>query len=313
MSWEDRGSAIRGQTPLSEISVEFLENSEHLAEPPIFDMYSRLALLTLLIHLPVSWVKSEGVRPFFAFQNGVRFSTHEKRAEALGELGFDGIGSASFPKDGNVSAMLEAYEARDLRVFSFYTGGSVSGEGGQPAAGLYEAIPKLKGSSVVLEIYLKGDRGKDLDEQAVAWLRELAEKASQSGLVIALYPHTSMYIETIGDAVRLAKKVDRENVGVMFNLCHFLRIEPDADLRKALTEARPYLQQVSLSGADQGGRDWKALIQPLGQGSYDVRPLIEFLDEIDFRGPVGVQCFNISGDSRVFLKQSIEAWKTLSQ
>lgn len=247
--------------------------------------------------------------PIFAFQNGVRFPSHEKRAEVLAGLGFDGIGSASLPAKENLPAMFSAYEARGLRVFSFYTGGTVTGKGGEPARGLYEAIPALKDRDVVLEIFLRGDRKKDLDEQAVTWLRDLAGKSDASGLEIALYPHTGMYIETLGDAVRIAKKVDRDNVGVMFNLCHHLRIEPNSDLRTMLLEAKPLLRQVSLSGADRGGNDWKTLIRPLGQGSYPVKPVLEILEGIGFEGPVGLQCFNLQGDPNVFLGQSIEAWR----
>lgn len=251
--------------------------------------------------------------PLFAFQNGVRLPSHEKRAELLAELGYDGIGSASFPGTAGFDAMFSAYQSRGLKVFSFYTGGSVDKNGGKPADGLYEAIPKLKNRGVVLELFLQGNRKMDLDEEAVEWIREVAEKAAESELEIALYPHTGFYIETIGDAVRIARKVDRENVGVMFNLCHFLKIEPEADLKTTLMEAQPFLRQVSISGADEGGRDWKSLIQPVGQGTYDVAPVIRILEELEFNGPVGVQCYNIQGAPEDFLKQTFEAWEKLTK
>lgn len=299
------------QFGVSEISVEFLENSVNhfgVAMPP-----HKLSLSLVLFSFLILSSPAQDAAPFYAFQNGVRLQTHEKRAELLAELGYDGIGSASLPGPANVEAMFAAYQSRGLKVFSFYTGGNVTQEGGTPAVGLYEAIPKLKDRGIVLELFLQGNRGLDLDEKAVEWIREVAKQSEESGVKIVLYPHTGFYIETIGDAVRIAKQVDRENVGVMFNLCHFLRIEPEADLAKTLKEAQPFLKQVSVSGADQGGRDWKALIQPLGKGTYDVAPLIQILDEVGFDGPVGLQCYNVAGQPEVFLKQSIEAWKELSK
>ncbi len=252
-------------------------------------------------------------RPFFAFQNGVHYGSHEKRAEALAEMGYDGIGSATLPKDGNTDSFLQAYRDRGLRVFSIYAGGNLTGDGAVASSGLLESIPKLKGSGVVLEIYLRGDRSKITDGDAMNWIREVAKLAEQSDLEIALYPHSGFYIETIGDAVRIAKLVDRKNVGVMFNLCHFLRIEPDSDLPTALRNAEPLLRQVSVSGADAGGSDWKTLIQPLGQGTYKIRPLLQILDKIGFSGPIGLQCYNVGGSSEVFLKQSFDAWKKLNE
>ena len=32
-----------------------------------------------------------------------------------------------------------------------------------------------------------------------------------------------MLVEKFGDAIRIARKIDRPNVGVMFNLCHYLK------------------------------------------------------------------------------------------
>ena len=54
-------------------------------------------------------------------------------------------------------------------------------------------------------------------------------------------------------AVRIARKAKRDNVGVMFNLCHFLRVEPKTDLAATLKNAAPFLWRVSTSGAEIGG------------------------------------------------------------
>jgi len=248
--------------------------------------------------------------PFYAFQNGVRFANDELRADALKELGFDGIGSAQLPPDGELAPLFATYRERGLKVFSFYTGVEITGEGTSIPPGLLDTIPKMKGHEVVLEFFIKGDKTLP-KEDAVETVRKIADLAAAANVELVLYPHANFYVETLDEAVEFAKAVDRENVGVMFNLCHFLRIEPESDLRETLSAAGNLLKQVSISGADEGGTDWSALIQPLGRGSYDVSSLMTLLDELGFEGPVGLQCFNIEGESETFLKASINAWQMM--
>jgi hypothetical protein len=100
-------------------------------------------------------------------------------------------------------------------------------------------------------------------------------------------------------------------VGVMFNLCHYLKVEPKTDLKTALTEAKPLLWQVSTCGAEKGGNSWGQLIQTLDRGSYDQAALFQMLHELGFKGNVGFQCYAIRGDSRDNLKRSIGAWNKL--
>ena len=51
------------------------------------------------------------------------------------------------------------------------------------------------------------------------------------------------------------------------------------------------------------------LIQPLGEGSFDVLNILRLLKNNNYRGPVGLQCYDIKGDPAVFLKTSITAWE----
>ena len=39
----------------------------------------------------------------------------------------------------------------------------------------------------------------------------------------------------------MAKEVDRKNVGVTFNLCHWLKVKDKANVETRLREAMPYL------------------------------------------------------------------------
>ena len=92
----------------------------------------------------------------------------------------------------------------------------------------------------------------------------------------------------------MARKCKLDNAGVMFNLCHYLKVEPKTDLKAVLTDAKP-LRQVSTSGAKKGGNNWGQLIQTLDRGDYDQKALFKMLRELDFQGNAGFQCYAIRG------------------
>tara|TARA_R110002096_G_scaffold384014_2_gene577968 strand:+ start:304 stop:1137 length:834 start_codon:yes stop_codon:yes gene_type:complete len=266
-------------------------------------------LVALLLNATTSFhvSASEKSRPFFAFQNGVRFSSAEERINVLKELGYDGIGSTN-PQD--LENRLKLYDAAGLKIFSLYLGGRLNPEGTEVSPDIKEAIQQLNGRETVIELYVQGS-SSNTDEQAVAYVRAVADLAQDSGLKVVLYPHAGFYVDTLSDAVRIATLCDRENVGVMFNLCHFLKVQPEADLHHELENAKPYLWQVSTSGADLGGENWGQLIQTLDRGTFDQAILFSALDSIGYRGPVGLQCYAIKGDPRQNLERSIQAWRQL--
>ncbi len=149
----------------------------------------------------------------------------------------------------------------------------------------------------------------------LACVREIAALAKEAGAQILLYPHTNDWLERIEDAVRVADKVDRPNVGVMFNLCHWLRVSKDRDYRSRLTKAMPRLWAVSLNGADEFDDQpgWAHYIQPLGRGSFDMKAFLKTLQELGFTGPIGLQCFGIPGDAHDHLAESMKAWRNYSK
>ncbi len=252
--------------------------------------------------------------PVFAFQNGVHFGKVEQRIAMLKELGYDGIGSANLGADLPLPARLKAYDEAGLKLYSFYVGGRLNGKGANghtynPA--ILAALPHLKGRDTFLELYVQGNKRTNTDEQAVAFVQEIADKAKAHGVKIVLYPHTGFYIDRLSDAVRIARKAERDNVGVMFNLCHFLRVEPKTDLAAALKDAAPFLWRVSTSGAEIDGNNWAQLIQTLDRGNYDQTALLALLKANGFKGVIGFQCYGIRGDAKTNLQRTITAWNKL--
>jgi len=116
------------------------------------------------------------------------------------------------------------------------------------------------------------------------------------------------------DAMRLAKKVDRKNLGVTFNLCHCLMVGDEAKIPELLTEAAPYLFLVTINGADTGAArtSWGRLIRPLDEGSFDVGTVLKQLKALKYEGPIGLQGYGVNLPPKTNLTRSMNAWKKLS-
>jgi sugar phosphate isomerase/epimerase len=151
------------------------------------------------------------------------------------------------------------------------------------------------------------------DPRGVQVLREMSDLAKNTDVQLLLYPHVRDWIERIEDSVRVANKVNRPNVGCMFNVCHWLKVDKSRDYKPLLKQAMPRLWAVSINGADEfdAGGDWKHYIQPLGRGNFNIAKFLRTLRHLGYTGPVGLQCYGITGDAREHLAQSIEAWRKI--
>jgi sugar phosphate isomerase/epimerase len=142
------------------------------------------------------------------------------------------------------------------------------------------------------------------DDVALTLVQKLADECHAAGLPgVALYPHVGMWMERVGDAVRLAKKAARPDVGVVFNEYHWMVVEGGRDLAATLASALPYLKDVTINGSDAAPS-----ILPLGQGAYDVASILRALSALDYRGSVGLQGYSITGDIPGKLQSSKQAW-----
>jgi len=251
---------------------------------------------------------------FFAFcidTHDVKKRNQEQQAALLKELGYDGVGHLWLT---DIPERLKTLDAAGLKMFQITMTVDVT-----PGKQAYdpkfkEIMPLLKGRGVQFVLLMSGPKPSDPagDAQAVEIIREMAAVARESGAQILLYPHSFMWMERIQDAVRVADKVDRPNVGVMFNLCHWLRVNKDRDYKPLLVQAMPRLWAISISGADEFDEKpgWSRYIQPLGRGSFDMLAFLNTLRQLGYTGPVGLQCYGIGGDVRDTLAESIKAWRS---
>jgi sugar phosphate isomerase/epimerase len=245
--------------------------------------------------------------PFFVFDNGTGRDQHvplADQAELVKRTGYAGLG---FSGAEHIPEILQALESRGLKLFSIYVGAILDGDKPTYDPGLPEAIRQLQGHGTVIWLTVRGD-APDADARATSVVREIADMAAASGLQVALYPHIGMFVGTVQDALRVRKNVDRPNVGVTFNLAHFLAAKDEPNLDARLREALPYLSMVSINGADHEG-GWDRLIQPLDRGEFDVYGLLNKLVTMGYHGPIGLQCYQVPGDREENLTRSMAAWR----
>ena len=252
---------------------------------------------------------------FFAMDTGTRDATHqtaEAQVAMVKDLGFDGIGPC-YTKPETLRQMLAAVDTQHSKLFALYAHLDLSAAA-PLSPQIRDSIDQLRGRDAILWLYVTSTAHKPSDPagdaQAVPILREVAALAEPAGVRIALYPHSGMWVERVEDAVRLARQVERKNLGVTFNLCHWLMAD-GTELETRLREALPYLMVVTINGADAGGKDWGKLIQPLDSGSFDAGRLLAILKVLDYHGPVGLQHFGIPGDARANLQRSMSAWQRM--
>ena len=279
----------------------------------------KFLVITILTAITVAHL-SAAVPEFFVFDNGLtgsQLTTTDARLDCVKAVGYGGL-SWRVDAPDQVKQILDGAKQRGLKVYAIYA--NLDLRGGKPVYDprLKEIIALCKGSGTVIwpTITCKDFKNSDPagDDIAVAGLRELADLCEASGLRLAIYPHVGLWCHRVQDALRLVKKVDRPNVGLSFNLCHALMDGAEDRIPALLDEVAPHLLIVSVNGADSHPpeRTWPHLIQPLGQGSYDVGMVMKKLDALGFTGPVGLQCYQVSGDPTVHLTASLAAWRKLS-
>ncbi len=271
-------------------------------------------------HGPVAyrniWLAPAGPNPFFAMDTCTKDDKHrtaKEQVQMLKELGYDGIGPTG---DAGLAEMVQELDKNNLRCFAVYMGVNIDPDQQKYDPKLKEAMEILKGRNTILWLFILSSKLKpsspEGDERAVEIIREIADMAAQYKLRVALYPHQAFWVERVEDALRVVKKVDRKNVGVTFNLCHWLRVDDEKNMQSLIKTAMPYLFVVSINGADSGGKDWKQLIQTLDRGSFDIQKFLKTLKDLGYTGPIGLQGYGIGGDVYDNLKRSMSAWQRLT-
>jgi len=268
---------------------------------------------------------SPKTREFFALcmdTHDEKQRTIEEQNAMLAELGFDGVAHLWLDKLNERAASAKTSKLNVSQVY-FQIDLSKNPPFDQ---NLEKTLPCLKegalrpaaGGKTQLALLIYGGKPSDesLDDKAFGIVRDIVRIAEPNDVTVVLYPHGGAWNETVADNVRLAKRFPEKNVGVMFNLCHWVAMDKSENLRKTLELALPYLACITINGTDtpeeiQTRADRAGWLQPLDAGSFDQKKLLTILDELGYRGPVGLQCYGIPGDAKVHLERSMKKWRDM--
>ncbi len=255
---------------------------------------------------------------FYAFNNAVRISNApeslDDQAAFLKKIGYDGLSGHTAEDYYKRRASLDKI---GLKMPEIYWGMTLTKEQGITyKEGIKEIIKDSKNHDLVVALFLNAEdyiTDKDTGDPLMAQgIRELADYAAPYNVRVAIYPHATNYTETAEHTLKLAKLVDRDNVGTIFNTCHLLKVEGEEGWEQKVLNMLPYLYMVSINGADSGNTkemEWDRLIQPLGKGTFDTYNLVKLLKDNGYEGLFGLQCYGIKEDFEVSLTQSITTWK----
>ncbi|NBB22003.1 TIM barrel protein [Runella sp. CRIBMP] len=259
---------------------------------------------------------------FFTLHNIIRgdstYNTFDKQVELVKKAGFDGI---EINQTQSFEGMKAALDKHRFTSSYFY----VRMELKEPYMDkrLEEYIQQLKGSKTIIAPFIIADAARfkpsshGADTLVVRVITQLSDWAQAAGLQVAIYPHYSFYVERTDHALALIKQINRKNVGLTFNLCHWLATTAAPErmqLKSHLKELRPYLKMMTVCGAKdimtQQKTIWDDYILPLGMGSFDTYGLLKYMvRDLRFKGPIGVQCYNIKGDKPQLVQNTITVWK----
>jgi sugar phosphate isomerase/epimerase len=253
--------------------------------------------------------------PFFA----MNFALHDPKlaarpdaqARLLNELGYAGtqfLGPLE-QLDGTLAAMDRA----GLEVFTAaVTPYDVPVDPGTtyPTI-LKDVIRKLEGrKTLVLFQFVSKNYERSSpegDARAVELGRELADYAKRYGVRLVLYHHVNIWCERADHAARIARKCDRDNLGICVNLFHWLRTDSEGDISMLAQSVLPNVFAVTVNGTSPEGS-----YQTLDQGSQKAEGFLRPFIRAGYRGPIGLQCVSIGGNPRENLIRSMEVWGEMS-
>lgn len=251
---------------------------------------------------------ASGKAPYLSvFDNGLTdVETPVEQARLLKSLGYDGI--CTRPERGTTEFMA-AFDAEGVDIAATYL--VLPPETESVPSNVVRYIESLKGRDTIVWFAL--GLGDTTQSNAVSLIHQVCDAAGRADLEVVLYPHANFYTDTVKKVSELCRAADRDNLGISFNLCHFLAQNDQADVEKTLRAVAPDLRLVQLSGANMlppDKPDWSQLIFPLGEGSFDMRRVLDTLQEVGYTGPFNIQCHQIKQPASKHLKASMDAWRT---
>ena len=195
---------------------------------------------------------------FYCFNNSVRTLPNapigfEEQAALVKRLGYYGLAGHT---EDNYWDLRAAMDKAELEMPEIYIAMHIMQGKVSYHQELKNILKDSKNRDLLVTLHLHADEFLDIktegDKRFVEGIRELADFAAPLNIKIAIYPHVNFYCERLEHAINLAKQTNRDNVGIIFNLCHLLKVEGEEGWEEKALGALPHLFMVSIDGTDSG-------------------------------------------------------------
>lgn len=130
-------------------------------------------------------------------------------------------------------------------------------------------------------------------------LLDMARWTSFYGIEAVIYPHWDTSIETAAEASALITMVGHSNLKNSLHTCHEIRGGNQYTLPAVAAAYAGETALVTIAGADDQAysgpppHPWDDAIKPLSEGSFDLFPFLQALNNAGYDGPVILQTFGI--------------------
>lgn len=247
----------------------------------------------------------------------------DARCEMLKELGYDATYLTIWDEPAweeatwrDASRVAEVKSRHDLDIAAVYATLDIGAPDDHPGnARVLRLLDTLVGCDTVeLSIIGNGTRLRPSDPAgdgaAERWLGRLLGAAERRGVTLALYPHVSLWLERIEDAVRLCRAIGHPLLRAVFCGYHWYAAD-GTRLRQRLDDAAPFLHRVNICGSRRtpGG----ATIEPLDEGELDNFIVLGQLRRIGYGGMIGLQGYGVGGDVYGKLRRSLAAFRDMER
>jgi sugar phosphate isomerase/epimerase len=125
-------------------------------------------------------------------------------------------------------------------------------------------------------------------EILVPFFQAVADMAYDAGLDVVLEPHPDTLTMDNSFAIDLVDGVDRGNLGLLYDCCHYGVGQPNAYV-SAIERLGRRIRHVHFSDGD---RATYALHLPLGEGDLDLGSIVEALKSVGFHGTLTNDLYN---------------------
>ncbi len=235
-------------------------------------------------------------------------------ASTMKAIGYTNVALSCTPKQ--FDSRVKTYRNAGIQVGAVYVGWTTDGKSSSCNIPLNTVFDRLRDTSAIVMLHTHVAKGAKADEQQIAvQLKQLARQAEKAGVTVAIYPHVGFRLATLEQATRVADAIDHPSLGVCFNLCHFLKQNDARDLPAKLRAAKHRIKLVTINGAGVGdtrSMGWDKLIQPINHGDFDLKTLLDLICiQLQFKGPIFVQCYNLKAPARTILQETFDKWQHL--